>query len=206
MTTQPETSAAPAARDDDAAPQVATALAAARPRWVAFVRRRVPADLDAEDIVQRALARAAHNADRLRDPERLVPWFYRILRRAVADALAARAAAPATEPADELLAELPAPPADDELASACACVAELLDGLRPEYAAVVRRVVLEDESLREAAAELGITENNAAVRLHRARGALRREIEACCGVTSLRACLDCTCDIDGRCGGRAPSP
>lgn len=189
--------------DADKARQVATALAMARPRWVSFVQRRVPADIDPEDVVQRALARAARNADRLRDPARLVPWFYRILRHTVVDALAARAAGPESV-ADEVLDELAAPPAGEELAGACACLAELLNELRPEYAAVLRRVVLEDESLREAAAGLAISENNAAVRLHRARGALRRRIEACCGVTSLRACLDCTCDIDGRCGGRAP--
>jgi RNA polymerase sigma-70 factor (ECF subfamily) len=194
--------ASPAARDVTDTNPVAQALAEARPRWVAFVRSRVPSDLDADDVVQRALTRATRNADRLRDATRLVPWFYRILRRGIADALAARAKDAVVEGV-ESMDDLPLPPADTEIAAACACVAGLLDGLRPEYAEVLRRVVLEDESLREAAQDLAITENNAAVRLHRARTALRRELESCCGVSSLRACLDCTCDIDGRCGGHA---
>jgi RNA polymerase sigma-70 factor (ECF subfamily) len=181
---------------------LAALLLGSRERWVAFVQRRAPADVDAEDVVHRAFERALRHTGELRDPARVVAWFYRILRRELADVLSARGAhLRATQPdGEQVLAEQPAPPSAEEVAAACGCVARLLDTLRPEYAAVLRRVALEDAPLRVVARELAITENNAAVRLHRARGALRRELADCCGVDSLRACLDCTCEIDGRCG------
>jgi len=45
----------------------------------------------------------------------------------------------------------------------------------------------------DVAAELGVTPNNAAVRLHRARGALKKRLEQTCGTCTQHGCLDCTC-------------
>ena len=69
-----------------------------------------------------------------------------------------------------------------------------LDRIRPEYADMLRRVDIDEERLPEVASSLGITVNNATVRLHRARKALRDQLRSFCGVDSLRACLDCSCD------------
>jgi RNA polymerase sigma-70 factor (ECF subfamily) len=54
-------------------------------------------------------------------------------------------------------------------------------------------------SLIEAAARLDITHNNATVRLHRARKALRDAMEAHCGVTDPQACAACRCVDDACC-------
>jgi hypothetical protein len=49
---------------------LATLLAAERPRLLRMARRRLPTPADAEDVVPRAMLRAAENAGALRDPAR----------------------------------------------------------------------------------------------------------------------------------------
>ena len=61
-------------------------LSAARQDFLRFVRGRVSDPDLAEDIVQDALLRAVQSADTLRDEDRVIPWFYRILRNAIIDA------------------------------------------------------------------------------------------------------------------------
>ena len=85
-------------------------------------------------------------------------------------------------------------PADDELhATICACVADLMKTLKPEYTAAIRRVDLEGSSVTGFAEELGISPNNAAVRLHRARESLRKQLVRCCGTCVTHHCVDCSC-------------
>ena len=49
----------------------------------------------------------------------------------------------------------------------------------------------------ELADGLGITVNNASVRLHRARRAMRDALCEHCGTDSLRSCQDCPCEDVG---------
>lgn len=175
------------------AAQVLSRLTAQRPRFVAFARRRLASDADAEDIVQQGFARAAEKLEHLRDPERVVAWFYRVLRRLIADQLARRALG--ARKLNELAASFQE--ATPEERASCACALGLLDDLRPDYADILKRVDLDDQSLDQAAAALGITANNAGVRLHRARARLRADVEELCGApgaaAARRACADCEC-------------
>jgi RNA polymerase sigma-70 factor (ECF subfamily) len=83
---------------------------------------------------------------------------------------------------------------DQELeAVACACITALVDTLKPEYGTALRRVDLDGLSVRRFAEEAGITPANAGVRLHRARGALRRQLARSCGTCLTHGCLDCSC-------------
>jgi hypothetical protein len=75
----------------------------------------------------------------------------------------------------------------------CRCVLDLTELLKPEYREMLHRVELEEASLRETAATLGLTPNNAAVRLRRARRALRTALMHLCGTCAEYGCLDCTC-------------
>ncbi len=59
--------------------------------------------------------------------------------------------------------------ATPEEVATCACSLGLLERVRPEHAAVLRRVDLDEEPIAEVARVLGVTTNNATVRLHRAR-------------------------------------
>ena len=70
--------------------------------------------------------------------------------------------------------------------------------LKPEYAAILRRVDLDEIPLKDVSNQMGRTANNATVRLHRARTALRRLLEEVCGACTEHGCLSCACAAPGR--------
>lgn len=165
-------------------------LLGAREQFLGYVRKRIADPELAEDILQESLLRALQAAPELRDEERLVPWFYRVLQNAIVDAYRRRgveqrhvvtgvAVEPAAEPED-----------DTEL---CACFEPLIPALKPEYADLIRSLDLGRETPEAAAARLGITGNNLKVRRHRARQALRHKLEETCRTCAEHGCLDCTC-------------
>jgi RNA polymerase sigma-70 factor (ECF subfamily) len=169
-------------------------------RFLAFLERRGGSRETAEDILQEGFSRALEQAEALRDRESAVAWFYRVLRNAVVDhhrrlgaegrALAWVAGATADD------AE---PGPDAELhATVCDCVSDLVETIKPEYGAALRRVELDGVSVADYAREQGITANNAGVRLHRARAALRRQVVQSCGTCVEHGCLDCACGKPGR--------
>ena len=165
-------------------------LAEQRSAFLAFVRKRVRSGADAEDLLQQALLKAAEKLDTVRDGERLEAWFYRVLRNTIADHHAEWAR---RESRLELLAReaSEAPPED---AAVCGCSLGVLDALHTEYAEILRRVDIDEELLDDVAGALAITPNNAKVRLHRARKALRAALLSYCKTDSARACQSCACD------------
>lgn len=183
-----------ASRDDTADRRILLErLARQRPAFLSFLRRRLPSDADAEDLLQQAIVRAAERISAVREPEHVDAWFYRLLRRMLADKHAKHAIR--SSPLDLLRADLDET-SPEEIAT-CGCSLGLLEKIRPEYASMLRRVALDDEPIVDVAAGLGLTVNNATVRLHRARKALRAELLIACGTSSARACLDCSCDALG---------
>jgi len=166
--------------------------------FLRFLEARVRDRATAEDILQAAFVRSMEKADTIRDPESVVAWFYRLLRNAIIDHYRksgrdARNVEP--EKAEAVLAY------EDELKGVvCACVEALIPTLKPEYAEMIRRVDLKEEPLADVAEALGITTNNATVRLHRARQGLKKQLERSCGTCATHGCLDC------RCGGGSGVP
>lgn len=73
----------------------------------------------------------------------------------------------------------------------------LIPTLKDEYAGILRAVEMEGASVGDVAARLDITPRNAAVRLHRARQALRKRLETTCGTCTEHGCLDCSCSGSG---------
>lgn len=180
---------------DPAEPEVLAALVDNHARFLQFVERRVGSREEAEDILQEAFVRGIDRAGSLRNRESAVAWFYRLLRNALVDHYrrqSAEARALQTAAARE---DREVPAADEEILDAvCGCIDRLLDTLRPEYADALRRVEVDEVPVRRYAQELGITPNNAAVRVHRARLALKRQLERSCGTCVTHGCFDCTCD------------
>jgi RNA polymerase sigma-70 factor (ECF subfamily) len=89
--------------------------------------------------------------------------------------------------------------ADAELhTTVCACVSDLIETLKPEYAEALRKVDLAQNDVASYAKDLGITNNNASVRLHRAREALHKQLVLSCGTCATHGCLDCRCDRSGK--------
>lgn len=165
-------------------------------RFLAFLERRTGSRAEAEDILQDAFVKALERGGALRDEESVIAWFYRILRNALTDhfrrgGAEERALARAGALEDDVV---PAP--DDQLLDAiCQCAKRLLDTLRPDYAAAIQRVDLDEVGLPAYAREAAITPNNAAVRLHRARAALRKQLTDSCGTCVEHGCVDCTCKV-----------
>lgn len=171
-----------------------TMLLDEREAFLGFLAHRTGDRALAEDILQDAFARSLDRIDTLRAEESAVAWFYRVLRNAVIDHR--RRHATATKALDGLAAELDAKPAEAPetlRAAVCRCVARLVDTLKPEYAAALRRVEVDEVSVKDYAAEAGITPNNAAVRVFRAREALRARVKECCGRCADAGCADCAC-------------
>lgn len=162
-------------------------------RFLAFLERRTGDRATAEEILQSAFVKGLEKVGEIRDEERAVAWFYRVLRNALTDHWRARGVehraleglarelADAAEPPPEVAAEL------------CGCFAPLLGALKPEYAEILRRIDLEGVRPLDFAAEAGITANNAMVRLHRARKALREQLTLSCRTCAEHGCLDCSC-------------
>lgn len=163
-------------------------LFALKGEFLRFVRSRAASDAEAEDLLQEAYVKATEKGETIRNDERAVAWFYRLLRNAIVDVGRQRRRAEASlrDPTPEVT--------DPELHRAvCACVNDLVPILKPEWARLVRRVDLEGASVPEVARAEGITANSAAVRLHRARAALRDKLRVVCGACARQSCLDCAC-------------
>lgn len=176
-------------------PEVLEALVENHARFLAFLQRRVASREEAEDILQSAFVRSLERGATLRSDESAVAWFYRMLRNALVDHYRRR---DAEKRALSGLRTAGAPVVDEELMrTVCDCAQSLARTLKPEYAEALRRVEIEGTTLQAFAKEQGITPNNAGVRLHRARLALRRQVAKSCGTCAVHACVDCTCRASG---------
>ena len=163
-------------------------------RFLSFLERRVGSREAAEDILQDAFVRGLEHADTVRDNESIIPWFYRLLRNAVVDHYRKRGAEQRAIAHAAGIADESEPGPDEALRDeVCACVVRLVDTLKPEYAAAIKRVDLDGATVADFGREIGISANNAGVRLHRAREALRRQLALSCGTCTTHGCLDCTC-------------
>lgn len=161
--------------------------------FLRFLERRVGSKAAAEDILQEAFARGLDKIGSLRDDESAVAWFYRTLRNAVIDYHRRNdASARALSAFAEELAGSE-DPAEDTRGAVCQCVARLAETLKPEYADALQRIEVQGVPVKTFAEERGISSNNAAVRIFRAREALRKQVAASCGTCAEHGCLDCTC-------------
>jgi RNA polymerase sigma factor (sigma-70 family) len=189
-----------AERDDRAArrrerrlPEMIDLLLRSKRRVLRELERRLRCRADAEDVLQAALLKVVAKSKTLRDEQRLLPWFARILRNELADhrrrqaalaRLTARLSADAERAAgrDAALSQV-----------TCRCLADVLTSLPRAQGDLIRSIELEGESPGAAAARLGITAGAASVRLHRARRALRSALLAFCRICARHARLDCGC-------------
>jgi RNA polymerase sigma-70 factor (ECF subfamily) len=186
-------------------PDAIARLVEAHREFLAFLERRVESRAAAQDILQAAFARGLERGAGVQD-EKVVAWFYRVLRNSLIDYYHRRSAsARAMEAWGREFAENQSVPVElrDEI---CRCVSTLLETLKPEYRDALRIMDLEEGALSDLAQQAGITAENAAVRVHRARRALRRQVEQSCGTCAEHGCLDCHCKTaNGSSCGSPPS-
>ena len=180
---------------------VVAALVENHRRFLRFLEKRVGNRATAEDILQAAFVKGIEKSASVRDPESTVAWFYRLLRNALVDhyrKLGPEARRRVSGDGDDSAVAY-----DLELrGEVCACIGRLLPALKPEYAEMIRRVDLDEQPVSGVARSLGISANNAMVRLHRARASLKKQLERSCGTCASHGCLDCRC---GKAIGRSTS-
>lgn len=162
-------------------------------QFLGFLERRLGDRALAEDILQDAFVKSLEKSDDLRDEGSSVAWFYRLLRNAIIDHY--RRSGTRHRALDGLARELegavePPPEIRDAI---CGCVSRLAATLKPEYEQVIRRIEVDGASVHDLAVEAGISPNNAAVRVFRAREALRKQVKASCRTCADHGCLECSC-------------
>jgi len=174
------------------------ALLRGKQKFLAFVEKRVGSRAVAEDILQdafvRSLERASELDRELQTNERATAWFFRVLRNAIVDYYRHQAVEQRVgrQWAQDWERRATALSKEDEH-EVCGCFKEFLGLLKPDYRRAIEAVELRSVSLREFGKAEGISLNNAAVRVHRARQSLRQHIERACNTCAEHGCLDCDC-------------
>jgi RNA polymerase sigma-70 factor (ECF subfamily) len=161
---------------ENAAP-VATLLENHR-AFLRYLERRVGDRALAEDILQDAFAKVVAR------PEQ-APAIDQFRRRGAAER--------AHEAFARELETHEAPTADME-AEICACVSRLAGTLKPEYADALTAIEIGGTPVKVFAEQKGLSASNAAVRVFRAREALRKRVTESCGTCAEHGCLNCTCN------------
>ncbi len=177
---------------DDAGRFVTDSVAKERQRYLDFIRRRVSDDALAEDILQDATLKALQGATGLKEQAAFEGWFFRILRNAITDQHRRKGAETRGKDAFSVEAERQEE-AVERVGHTCACVMPLMNGLKEEYRDALASVEIEGQMVRDFASENGLSSSNAGVRVHRARAALKKQVESTCGACAAAGCLDCCC-------------
>lgn len=139
-----------------------------------FVSYRVGTREDAEDIAQETMLAAINNICSFRGDAKFINWCYEIAKRKIADHWRAQYKVDITEWEETLNLSTVQHHEEDEKEAVAHTksvdlkVAELLNGLPENYAAVLKLRFLKGYSLQETADELGISLSNAKVIQHRA--------------------------------------
>jgi RNA polymerase sigma-70 factor (ECF subfamily) len=160
-----------------------------------FIRRRVPDEHVAEDLLQETFLRIHRNIGTLQDAERLAAWVYQIARNVVHDHhRRASTRTVALADAEDVST------ADHEPQSGCpdlAWLEEMIQALPDGYRQAVQMAEIERQSQRDVADRLGASLSAAKSRIQRGRAMLKDLLLQCC-----------TFDVDvrGRVRGCAPKP
>ncbi|HMB90178.1 MAG TPA: RNA polymerase sigma factor [Rhodothermales bacterium] len=156
-----------------------------------YARKKTGDPALAADAVQESLLKALEAAPTLREDDKLLPWFYRILNNTIADLHRRRQVEVKYQP--RLAAEMPTTYEMEGHAVLCQCIEALIPTLNPDYANVILALELGDQEPQVVADKLGITRNNLKVRRHRARQQLKQRLEETCRACAAHGCLDCSC-------------
>lgn len=179
--TDPDAMAALVARaqegDDSAFEEL---VAATHVETYTLARRLTGSDDDARDVVQEAYLRAYRSIGRFRGEARFSTWMYRITANCASTYVGKRRRHRHDELVEDLVV-VDTRPDLDPVAQADASdlrdrLARALDQLPPKLRAVVVLRDVYDLPHEAIAAELGISESAAKVRLHRARRKLKEQV------------------------------
>lgn len=160
-----------------------------------FIRRRVPDDHVADDLLQETFVRVHRSIGTLQEAERLAAWVYRIARNVVHDHH--RGAVNPTV----ALADAENVSADDhEPQPGCRNITwldEMVQSLPDGYRQAVQMAEIEEQSQQDVADRLGLSLSGAKSRIQRGRAMLKDVLQRCCSFEV---------DVRGRVMGCDPRP
>jgi RNA polymerase sigma-70 factor (ECF subfamily) len=179
-----------------------------------FIRRRVPDEHVADDLVQETFVRIHENLDQLEDADRMAGWVFTIARNVIHEHYRRQPghAAPLDEDA---VAATPPGPLDRWRRDGAEWLRELIGALPETYREAVLLSELDGLTQQEVADRLGLSLSGAKSRIQRGRALLKESLERCCDFQFDRrgnlldvdpkpnqtTCRSCD-DVDGGCEPR----
>lgn len=179
-------------------PALERALRAHYSDFLRYLMRRVGDRATAEDVLQSFCIRVLQSETQLRDERSAIGWLYTVLRSVLMDHFrgdTVRKRGDARYSRERMILEADSAEPEDE-AGICNCLRGVLPELRPDYAELLRRVDFLEDPRTEVATDMGISQQNLRVRLHRARAAIGVALKRHCGPCCESEFRDCFCDRD----------
>ena len=167
--------------------RISEAVERERPRLRNFIRKRVPGELDAEDILQDVFFELVEAYRMMKPVEQVGAWLFRVARNRIADFFRRKKpesldGAPSGGEDFALEDLLPSPDAGPEAVYARGVLIEELDAALDELSEEQRDVFIAHEiqgrSFKDLAAETGLSVNTLLSRKHYAVLHLRRRLQA----------------------------
>ena len=170
--------------------QISEAIERERPRLRNFIRRRVPDQSDAEDILQEVFFELVEAYRMMKPLEQVTAWLFRVARNRITDLFrskkreASKEPAVTTEDGETLEWEdlLPAPDAGPESAYARSVLLEEMDAALDELPEEQREAFVAHEflgySFKELAEQTGVSVNTLLSRKHYAVLHLRERLQS----------------------------
>jgi len=148
-----------------------------------FIRSLVKDEFAGDDLVQETFLRVQNNLDKVREPEKMTSWVYRIAYNLCQDYFKAKKREPLNP---GLLNKAPEPLIREsfdfklEQRQMGSCVRQQVDLLPEPLRSVLIMYDMLEFTHQEISEILNITEENSKVRLHRARKNLKKILEEKC--------------------------
>lgn len=169
------------------------ALEEAHGEFLRFLIKRTASKEDAEDVLQDFFLKVVQNAQTIRNRGALRSWLAQVLRHTLADHYRKSAIRRRAQQRLEV-AQAFAVTSEEGERAVCSCLYRLLPALPPQYAQVIWRIDLLGQPRSQVAKSLRISANNMAVRIYRARQALRVALEGFCITCPIHGFLNCGCE------------
>jgi RNA polymerase sigma-70 factor, ECF subfamily len=168
-----------------------------------FIRRRVPDDPTAEDLLQEVFLKIHLHIGGLKDARQLESWLYRLTRNSIIDYYRTARQVVTLESAGDLT--LPEELPDDIVSELLPSVRAMVYNLRPQDRQALVLTEYHGLTQKELAERLGISLSGAKSRVQRARERLKQQLLDCCHFELDRRghILDyqsrCHCCVEGSC-------
>jgi RNA polymerase sigma-70 factor (ECF subfamily) len=150
----------------------------------AFIARRVPREVDPDDVLQDVFVRVQESLPKLKEQQRLDAWLFQIARNVMIDAgrrgrrkQAATAQATASEPDEAAM-----PEDDTATEEFVRCLAPLIASLDEPYREAIQLTDLKQLAQKDAAQQVGISVSGMKSRVQRGRQQLKLLFQKCCEI------------------------